>query len=453
MYIAITGWKKNEWVTFVSISLFLGLHLVVMRYPIIGFDSARYINAAFFLKSCPYALTLTTHLLKPLVSLIGIWGFAVFQIGILAYVLTSVLKFFNKNLVLGIIALTLSSAAFFAISVMMDIYTPVGLLALFLVLNRERDILLYIILSVCYVAHIENVVLFPFSALAYWLILSRKNFTSTFIPLIAVFIVPIICVFWENYQLDKELRFVPKIGYSMLAARIMVDYPEIARSYMDKYPASELAKHRKFYEYISAKNVDRFAYLCWDSWDGKDKKEGFAYLQIDDPIHKDTKEFIFFALKKYKFKLFNKNPLNSTFQFLTQTRYPDEAIDKDSIDENQKWVPFKLSKYSLQYQGGLSSLAKVLKLIYTLSFYVSFTIMLLSSPLKRSFTIFALITVLLNALIMSNFAGVFLRYQLRIMLIPCLATSFIIADFFKNHSVLPLSKYFNNANKLKIKPK
>ena len=44
MYIAITGWKKNEWVTFVSISLFLGLHLVVMRYPIIGFEVAKFIS-------------------------------------------------------------------------------------------------------------------------------------------------------------------------------------------------------------------------------------------------------------------------------------------------------------------------------------------------------------------------------------------------------------------------
>jgi len=48
-----------------------------------------------------------------------------------------------------------------------------------------------------------------------------------------------------------------------------------------------------------------------------------------------------------------------------------------------------------------------------------------------SFTAFIMLA---NALIMPN-VGIFLRYQLRIALLPCLAVTLIISDFFRKKHV------------------
>ena len=53
-----------------------------------------------------------------------------------------------------------------------------------------------------------------------------------------------------------------------------------------------------------------------------------------------------------------------------------------------------------------------------------------------SFVVFSAIAVLINAYIMSNFVQIYLRYQFRALLLPCLAMYFIISDLLKNRSLL-----------------
>jgi hypothetical protein len=434
MYIGIIRWKKNEWVAFASISLFLGLHLAIVRYPILESDSARYLMEAFFLKSSPWSLGLTSYLLNPLVSLFGIWGFVVFQIAILTYALVSVLKFFNKNFIVGIISIVISLAGYFAISVMMEIYTVVGLLALFLILNGDKDIFLYIIFSICYIAHPENLLLFPLSALIYWAIFNRKSVNFTLLPIIASFIIPIIGVILTNYWLNKEIRFFPEQKYIMLATHIMEDSPEITKAYMEKYPNSEFNRYRDFYEYALTTG-DPYNTLLWN-------KKGFAY---NNSIKKEAEGFILYALKYHKFKILNHS-LKNTFRFLILPRPGNSLgmmqIDKRRIDKKLLPNQLKYAKNSLQYKGKLLPLSKKLKLIYTVVYYTSILTMLFfisyflinrkTRDLKYySFTVFSIIIILINAWIMSNWIGIVLRYQFRVMLIPCLAMSLIVMDLFK----------------------
>jgi len=167
-------WEKRDCVSFLLISLFLYLHLVFAGFPLIDWDSGRYLSGA----PSPQALTLLCYLLKPLVTFIGPWGFAIFQISILTYTVVSVLKFFNQNAMVGIISIAISIAGYFAISVMMDIYTVIGLLALFLILNDNKDIFLYLIISACYIAHPENLLLFPLCALIYLAAIDRDPFPA-----------------------------------------------------------------------------------------------------------------------------------------------------------------------------------------------------------------------------------------------------------------------------------
>ena len=440
MYIGITRWKRNEWVAFVSIVLFLGLHLAIARYPIIEWDSVRYLKEAFFLRSNPWTLGSVSYLLKPLVSLIGIWGFVVFQIAILTYTLVSVLKFFNKNFIVGVISIAISVAGYFAISVLMDIYTVVGLLALFLILNGDKDLFLYTIFSICYIAHPENLLLFPLSFLTYWAIFNRKGTNFRLLPITVSFIIPIIGVILTNYWLKKEIRFFPQQKYIMLATHIMVDSPKITRAYMEKYPDSELNRHKDFYEYALT-TVDPYNTLFWDSWD---RKEGFAY---NNSIKKESEGFILYALKYHKLEILN-NSLKNTFSFLILPR-PGNSLglmqtDKGPIDAFEKFLPnrLKYAKNSLQYKGKLLPLSKKLKLIYIVVYYTSILTMLIfisnffincktRDSKYYSFAVFSIIILLINAWIMSSWIGIVLRYQLRVMLIPCLAMSLIIMDFFE----------------------
>jgi hypothetical protein len=429
MYIGIKSWKNGDWVSFTVVLLFLGLHLIIAGFPIIDWDSIRYL----LLSPDPYSLPLIPYLLRPF----GVWGFAIFQIVILTYTLVTALKFFNKNFITGIISVFLSVAGYFAIQVMMDIYTAVGLLALFLILNGNKDIFLYIILSICYIAHTENLLLFPLCALIYWLIFDRRNFSFTLRPVIIAFIIPVLGSILMNYWLEKDFRFLPKEKYIMLATYIMAGSPEITRSYMEKYPGSEISQHRQFYEYALTKS-NPFHILMWNSWD---RKEGFNW---NEKIRKEAKGFLLFALKNYKFKLLN-NSIKNTFQSLVR---PGEYVDTMHLTKGpiDAYLPnqLKYAKDSLQYKGKLSSLSEKLRLIYIATYYTSILIIplfIFLSFINRkarnskyySFAIFAIIVILVNACIMANFIGIYLKLQLRVMLIPCLAISLIIADFFKRH--------------------
>jgi hypothetical protein len=438
MYIGIKRWKKNDWFSLIIIVLFLAAHLIVSGYPIITWDSIRYICASFFLMPFPFALMSISYLLRPFTIFFGIWGFPVFQIAIVAYALVSILKFFNKSFIVGIVSLAISIAGYFVISVMMDIYTAVGLLSLFLVLNGNKDILLYAILSICYIAHPENLLLFPFSALIYWLIFKRKNPGISFWRVVVLFVVLVIGVLIMNDRERREFRSFPETKYPSLATRIMADSPTITRAYIKKYPDSELHKHKEYYEY-AINNKDPFQILFWSNWEDKG---GFIYNPAVNGIHKEAGKFIFFALSNYKFEVL-KNGLNNTWRFLF---FPGDPlvliVDKDQFDMFEKWLPgqlFEGAKDSLQYKGKLANIK--FRLIYAICYYLCFFSLLLfvnipffnrkiMNPNYYSFAVFSIIIILINACIMPNFVGIYLRYQLRIMLVPCLSMSLIVAGLF-----------------------
>jgi hypothetical protein len=440
MYVGIKKWGYDEWLSSAAISLFLALHLVIAGYPIILWDSARYLGSSLFLNPDYVSLSPVSYLLKPLITLAGAWGFAFFQIAILTYVTVSVLKFFNKNFTVGVIAILVSAAGYFAVQVMMDIYTAAGFLALFLVLNEDKDIFLYAILSICYVAHYENIFLFPLCAGIYWAIFDRKKFNLKLLPMTFLFLILVIGVFSANYLAENDFRFFPKVRYSMCAARIMADSPEIARSYMEKYPDSGFSKRKKLYEYAKTQ-ADPFHVLLWDAKEGIGLGAGF------NNFDKESKKFTSYALKNYKLTLF-KNALKNTYRFLIK---PGHKIGGESGKEPieqfiGEFIPGQLAaaKNSLQYKGILSLIS--FELVYAMCSRITFPIIIFFiflSFIKREiknlkyypFVVLTAIFILINAFAMSNFINIYLRYQLRVMLLPSLAASLIVADFLRHRKV------------------
>jgi len=62
-------------------------------------------------------------------------------------------------------------------------------------------------------------------------------------------------------------------------------------------------------------------------------------------------------------------------------------------------------------------------------FYIFFVSRKTNDRKYYTFSLFAIIITLVNACIMPNFIGQFFRYQLRILLVPCLAMSLIVMNF------------------------
>ena len=199
----------------------------------------------------------------------------------------------------------------------------------------------------------------------------------------------------------------------------------------------QISQHRQFYEYALTKS-NPYHICMWDSWD---RKEGFNW---NEKIRKEAKGFLLFALRNYKFKLLNNSIKNTFYSLIRPGEYVDTMhLTKEPIDT---YLPnqLKYAKDSLQYKGKLSSLSKKLRLIYMTTYYTSILVILFfillsfinpkaRNPKYYPFAIFAMIIILVNACIMANFIGIYLRLQLRVMLIPCLAISLIIADLFKRH--------------------
>jgi len=426
-------WNKRDWISLLLISLFLSVHAVMAGFPVIDWDSQRYLNAALFFKSNPFALTTVCFLLKPLVLLIGPWGFVWFQIFIVAYCLASVLKHFDKNCIVGLIAIAISLCGYFAICVMMDIYTVTGLLALFLLLNGSKDVILYLIFGLCFIAHPENLLMFPLCALIYWAIFNKNNFKNLILLIFVLLGISIVSVMGMNYWQDKEIRFFPKAKYIMLMTHIATDSPEIAREYMEKYSDSELSKEREFYE-STLVTTRPYHILLWDG------KKAFAF---NDKIQQESGKFIFYAFKYHPFVLLSHFFKNTFFSLVHTGEYVTTMHpDKGPINFLKVWTGDQLSqaKKSLQYKGQLLTIIRQFKYIYIIDLCASVLALLLYifyflrnqtkvNSKYYAFALFAIIIILVNACIMPNFIGLYLRYQLRIMLIPCLAMILIVADF------------------------
>ncbi len=442
MDIGIKTWKRNDWTCFVLIFLVLTYELLFVGYPIIFPDSERYLGAAVFLRRSPYSPTLVCYLIRPLVVLLGAWGFAFFQIAILTYALVSTLRFFNKNAAIGIISIITSAAGFVAIAVMMDIYTAIGLLALFLVLNGSRDIILYIILSLCFIAHYGNIFLFPVCAILYWVIFKRKN-PATLALLAILFILPLVMAFLVNYRMEKNFRFLTTAKYSFIAARIMEDTPEVTRAYMEKYPASDLAKHRQEYEDIMS-GRRKIVSIMWDKNGLFDKFGG------NIKFNSEAKEFVLYALKNHPGTLL-RNIIYGIYRFLARPNYNSALIRRCGplVRQVETYLPQQTEqiKKSLQYIDKLGVIN--FQPFYLLCYYISlllssgFLILCLWFPKMRktryfSFVVFVLFAIFFNALIFSiGLSGG--RFQVRALLLPCLAACLIVSDIFR-YLIFPLNK-------------
>jgi hypothetical protein len=440
-------WRKNEWFSFAAIILFLTAYLLIIGYPIINWDSQRYLRGALFFQADSFSLTFVPYLLHPLVIFWGAWGFAFAQIILLAYIFVSILQFFHKSFITGFVAVIMSAAAYYAISVMMDIYTAAGLLTLFLILNGKKNILLYVVLGLCSAAHYENIPLFILSATAYWAIFYGKKINFAALSVIMTIVIAAAAIVLTNYIKREDSLFLSKARYVMTVPRFMADFPLATRSYMEKYPGSYFGKNKEFYEFALT-TEDPSHTLLWGSWHGE--KKGLGYHSADNDFFKETESFVAYILRGHKLEL-AKNIAKKTFQSLLLPGYePGLNTCRAATDECVRVLlpgQLKSAVNSLPYIFNDEQLPVRLKLLYVLSYYTSFAIILfflLFSFVDRRLrelryyplVVLSIIVILVNALLTANIVDIALRYQLRVMLLPCFAMNLIAADLFKYFSNL-----------------
>lgn len=426
MHMGIKNWRRDEFASFALIFLALILHLLLVRYPIIYFDSRRYLSAALNLSTDARFPTLVCYLIRPLVILMGAWGFAIFQIVLLTYVLVSSLKFFGKHSSIGILSIIISAAGFMATAVMMDIYTAIGLLALFLILNGSRDIILCTILSICFVAHYGNVFMFPVYALLHWLIFNRKNF-ATLALVIILFIIPLLIACAVNYGLEENFRFLPKRKYLRMAVSIMKVYPELTKSYMKKRFPSRWAEYKQKHVGSRKKMTEEALRRFFWNFDGPVN------------INKEAKKFIAYTVRNNSGILLKKI-IPNTYKFLKRPYYRKALAIRETalIKIVNEFLPHQMeqAKKSLQYRDNLSAIVFdfFYRICYSASLLVISAFLICSIcfiKLRKtkyfSFVVFAITTLVVNALIMHT-RGSIGRLQVRMLILPCLAMCLIVSD-------------------------
>ncbi|MBN3040436.1 MAG: hypothetical protein JW867_04850 [Candidatus Omnitrophica bacterium] len=387
-----------------------------------------------FFETSPHALTLTSFLLKPFVSIFWVWGFPVFQSLILAYSLVMLLKYFRKNLFYGLISLFFSGISLLTIAVLSDVYTSAGLLALFLILRGDKDLVLYAILAISFIAHYGNIALFPLTGFIWWQLFERRE-VGRLMLIAGLFLFLVLLSASINYFIEGEFRFFPEKKYSFLTARIITDAPETFRSYIKEAPDSSLAKNKDVYEDMLGAGRGSQAML-WHAGNFLDR------LGNKDQINRETKRFLIWSVKNRSGALARISANNTYHLLMDMGCWFILKSDSTIIRKHMNQFMPRLSNREKQalvtrYGYNIRFLSVILKQAYYLSYLVNIiglSIAFFCKKFRNSqtfpFLVFSSIAFLINGFFMANFSGIFLRYLIRIMLLPLFSSVLVLSYFF-----------------------
>ena len=406
------------------------MHLIITRFPLIYPDSKRYLSMA--VNGHPlnvFAPTLVSWMLGPLCHFIGAWAFAAFQIVLLSYALATFLEYFRMPLFLGVAAILCSAAGFMATAVMMDIYTAIGLISLFLILSGKKNLLLFIILGICFAAHYGNMLLFgAMSVLCFWLSQSKKR-RVTWLAVAIVFLTAYIGIMLINLSVPERLKYRDWGPYSTVAGRIMRTFPDLISSYADKYPDSLIAHDRLYLEMESQRPL-QLELKRTKAMLRHDEAWRFLLFSVSDAPGRMThlamrNTFDFLLFPDFQEALVrNQNPLRSIVGSFLPQQLPQ--IQGSLQDRNRLGVINRSVFYKISYAVAM----------FTLAGYLLCTLVFprMRKKIYFGFVFFSFIALLCNAIICSNliltvYRFICGRHQVRILLVPYLAAALILADY------------------------
>lgn len=414
-----------DWKSLVVIFLFIGFLGYFIGYPIALPDTSRYTHLAIDLKPHFAVSEIYSLLARPILILGGPWLYIVLLWIVCAYLVTVLSQYVSGKVprILSCWSIFSSGAFLMLTTVMMDIQTTLGLMALFLLGSGSGNILLFIVFIISITAHLGNLYVF-FLAYIALLILRRVSFRkhSFYVPFVATFIALMLIGLGGKF-LNGEFRIKTKVKLLIPSVELMRAIPESVQDYSKEYPYSIIGLNRNRWK----GNLLVF---------GSPGMSGIGTVALGQF---DSENYFWFTVKHYPWRVL-AHSIYQTWDFLVNLQLREAFWRPPGNVHDLTWYMSKgdeaNSELGLQKRGLLDRL--LLNQYYSLSFFICtiaiFLYVLYHLVLHRNksqtffFCAFVILAVLINAAVMSNAAGVHGRYQAKVFLLPLLAFSFMAQE-------------------------
>lgn len=422
------GWEKLDWFFGVLIFSLLLLHPVLNGYPFLFSDSWAYCC------KCPDEMRspVIGCLLRPVVLVVGNWGYVVLQCAAAAFALTFLSSVVLKRIhtFALVVSVLISGVGIFAGWILVDIWTLIGFICLFAISVGYAFPAIALLLSLSCSTHFGN---FPtFSAVALMILPLVQEKVKFAARITLCLIVALVFVVAANL-LGGVLKLTPGNGFSFPASRILHDFPDLIEDMCRDDPKFRLCQSKEEVRYWSQAEPEAFIWIF------------IGNLGYDLPEFNElSRQVIVYSFSKFPGYYFMHltAAIRNTFQLFSFYELSDGHIpywqESYVFDSMHKCFPEETDRYlkSWQGEGRLQGFLKRVDIPLTALFWLSTGICIvtvIASWQKRNedrlvqLAMFALIAVVFNAFFMSNISGVFGRYHTRVgflLIFPGVAISF-----------------------------
>ncbi len=450
--LGIYHWTATDWRHFLILSSILLLYPLMNGYPFLFPDAWTYAAG-----NCvsEYRSPVLGCAMKPAVLIGGVWGYISIQVAVAAYILILFSKQMlgSANLHVLIPVMIISSLGLFTGWLMADVWLLFALLALFIMLTAQRSVYLLLLFTFSISVHLGNFPVIMITIILY-IIVVKTNIRAIITSFICIAAAVSLVV--TTNLLNQEFHFSSKWTYTFLSSRIIHDMPEVLESRCKQDPGFELCEMKSTIYRISRSRPDQ---LIWH-------EEAPRNIKAIGPLKYEalSRDLILSSI----FPFFNEHIStalnNMSKQFVNFHYTEDFAAHGDetwSVQGMLQYYPEDFSTYKRSWQA-TNTLTNIYDGLeeYILFFYLLSVLICLgygvakwkhrNNKLLVKLSIFTVIVLLVNAMVMSNLAGSYGRYLTRISFLPFFTAILIIlqcnmivnyANFLRNRiKILVLEK-------------
>lgn len=409
-------------ITFLVFFLTLYSYALVNGYPTFFRDTFRYVDG-INLKHNEFSPLFVSLLIKPFFSMSGFWGWYFFNLLIASFTLAYFkMKAFNKvPLYIFLLGLLISMYGFVVLCLIMDFYTTVGLLCLFLLIFYRNHFIVPVIFTISTCAHYGNLLLF--TAVAFIVCLFYKK-SKPFLFIITLILISIFLNISHYFFTARQFHLLPTSTNVFISSRIMHDIPESILGYSRVNKNSIISKNSSVL-YKLAKASSSITTIVWG--DGSPIEKNLSQFNKEAPdyifytiIHYPKENLIAIAGNSFRLLLAHHYPLEITPDKDMKLFYDLVALyDKNNLD---------LFTNSLFYKRILENLAtpNFSRIIFIICLYFNLAILFIYRKNKDTnfyqFILFSTVSIFISVLIMSNLSGLFWRFLVRSSLVVFLSS-------------------------------
>ncbi|MFC2162343.1 hypothetical protein ACFLRF_01560 [Candidatus Altiarchaeota archaeon] len=440
MEVGARYWNRTDWMNFILTYIICALHVIAIGFPIITGDSWRFISVGMGFPGKMFFLSNVSVLIGPLIRVLGAWAFPLFGTTCLAYALTALFKRLGSGLIVTAHTVLASQVALLVNEATMDVYMIIGAIALYLILNDGKDVIVHLLLYISMSAHLSNTPILAITWVLYLLAFgSRRRAISMFIVILILSQASILTV---NYLVNKQFRVRSGVEYTFAAAKLMASSPEITRHYIRENPGSLLASHQGSYEMRIRRGFKEGQFI----WGDGENRSLIDMMGGKQAFNRQAGSLLYFAFTRHPVMMAEYCRAN-TIGLLNSHKYNyfKHRIDDRDCDNSlriiSRYLPWQseMAARSLQCDEHASRLIEDNLFIYGIFYFASLIVNaaylagiasdkgLRKRPFYR-FVVFSAFIFIVNAIMMSNGSGVHNKLNIRVIILPVLTAALIVRD-------------------------